>query len=408
MPAQIPANGGQPQKPTKSASLYTGRFFQGLNTNRSPLRMGGMTWIYEKFYGGQNDALIGGLNTEISNRLTLCRRPGNPVYLNPTTGVASATFDDVDRFESFHLLGPTTEDIDVMIDTIGTNGGDQPSIWTGLDATGVRGTFPGGSAKQLVFQKSVAQQAFMESVGNTLYFGDGAEQRKWLETVITWASIPSGLLSAGQYPYYTTYLVDSNFAIQQLIATIMHNTGNVTIADITGGTSLVTLNFPSSQYVIDSGLVSGTVAQPTAGTPVTFLDFGTVTQLDGVLGYVTNITGAVVQVTLVQHVAAHSAVGDHGYMVIANGGIPAKGTSEPTWATHQLAPSATWPYPDNVLTFDATDAEPGILWMNRSNVTSTQAAGIFNWGIKGPTGHWPNCLAERRQRNMAAEHVLLS
>ena len=173
MPAQIPANGGQPQKPTKSASLYTGRFFQGLNTNRSPLRMGGMTWIYEKFYGGQNDALIGGLNTEISNRLTLCRRPGNPVYVNPTTAVPSATFDDVDRFESFHLLGPTTEDIDVMIDTIGTNGGDQPSIWTGLDATGVRGTFPGGSKKQLVFQKTVAQQAFMESVGNTLFFGDG-------------------------------------------------------------------------------------------------------------------------------------------------------------------------------------------------------------------------------------------
>ena len=111
MPAQLSANGAQPQKPTKSASLYTGRFFQGLNTNRSPLRMGGMTWIYEKFYGGQNDALIGGLNTEISNRLTLCRRPGNPVYTNPTTAVASATFDDVTRFESFHLLGPTTEAI---------------------------------------------------------------------------------------------------------------------------------------------------------------------------------------------------------------------------------------------------------------------------------------------------------
>ena len=66
----------------------------------------------------------------------------------------------------------------------------------------------------------------MESVGNTLYFGDGAEQKKWLETVITWASIPSGVLSAGQYPYYTTYLVDSNFAIQQLIGTILNNSGN--------------------------------------------------------------------------------------------------------------------------------------------------------------------------------------
>src|SRR5579863_4925317 len=108
MPAQIPANGGQPQKPTKSASLYTGRFFQGLYTNRSPLRMGGMTWIYEKFYGGQNDALIGGLNTEVSNRLTLVRRPGNPGYTNPSTGVSSASFTAVDRFESFHISGPNT------------------------------------------------------------------------------------------------------------------------------------------------------------------------------------------------------------------------------------------------------------------------------------------------------------
>jgi hypothetical protein len=381
MPAQIPANGGQPQKPTKSASLYTGRFFQGLNTNRSPLRMGGMTWIYEKFYGGQNDALIGGLNTEISNRLTLCRRPGNPVYTNPTSGVVSATFDDVDRFESFHLLGPTTEDIDVMIDTVGTSGGDQPSIWTGLDATGVRGTFPGGSKKQLVFQKSVAQQAYMESVGNTLFFGDGAEQRKWLETVITWASIPSGVLSAGQYPYYTTYLVDSNFNIQQLIGTILNNSGSSNHVTIASDGVTVTLNFASAGVVTNSGLVSGTTALPQSGSPVTFIDFTTVTQLNGQLGYVTNIAGAVVTVVLTTAVAPHSVVSDPGNMIIVNGGTPTKGNSEPTWATVALAPAAVWPFPDNVLTIDGT-----ALWINRSLVTSTQAAGIFNWGIKGPTG----------------------
>ena len=380
-PAQIPANGGQPQKPTKSASLYTGRFFQGLNTNRSPLRMGGMTWIYEKFYGGQNDALIGGLNTEISNRLTLCRRPGNPVYTNPTTDVTSATFDDVDRFESFHLLGPTTEDIDVMIDTIGTSGGDQPSIWTGLDATGVRGTFPGGSKKQLVFQKTVAQQAFMESVGNTLFFGDGAEQKKWLETVITWASIPSGVLSAGQYPYYTTYLVDSNFAIQQLIGTILNNnTGDVTVA---ADGLTVTIDFTVTTPFTNAGLVLGTTDQPYSGTPVTFIDF-TTPGLNGTVGYVqagTNLgTGSVV-LLLTSKIAAQSATPDNGNMIIVNGGTPTKGGSEPSWKTVALAPAATWPFPDNVLTIDGT-----ALWINRSNVTSTQAAGIFNWGIKGPTG----------------------
>jgi hypothetical protein len=388
MPAQIPANGGQPQKPTKSAALYTGRFFYGLNTNRSPLRST-VTAMMEKFYGGSsNDALIGGLNTEISNRLTLCRRPGNPVYTNPTSDVASATFDDVTRFEAFHLLGPTTEDIDVMIDTIGTNGGDEPSLWTGLDATGTRGTFPGGSKKQLVFQKTVAQQAFMESVGNTLFFGDGAEQRKWLQTVTTWASIPAAALSAGQYPYFTTYIVDSNFAIQQLIATVLHNTGasgDVTITT-TSGVSTVVMTFASGA-VVASGLVSGTATQPTSGTPVDFFGYSTVTQLNGAFGYVTAISGDQVTITLVTSVAAHSVTADSGYMVLASGGTPTKGGSEPTWSTEVLVPAATWPYPytgtpsTSVLTIDGT-----ALWICRSKTSSTQAAGIFNWGIKGPTG----------------------
>ena len=128
MPSQLQKEGAQPQKNTKSAALYTGRFFQGIITNRSPLRLGGTTAAQERFYGGSNDALIGGLNTEISNRLTLCRRPGNPVYTNPTTAVASATFDDVTRFESFHLLGPTTEDIDVQLTGGGSISGVSISV----------------------------------------------------------------------------------------------------------------------------------------------------------------------------------------------------------------------------------------------------------------------------------------
>ena len=387
MPSQFQANGAQPQKPTKSAALYSGRFFQGLNTNRSPLRMGGMTWIYEKFYGGQNDALIGGLNTEISNRLTLCRRPGNPVYTNPTSSVSSATFDDVTRFEAFHLLGPTTEDIDVMIDTVGTAGGDQPSIWTGLDVTGTPGTFPGGSEKALVFQKTVPQQAFMESVGNTLFFGDGAEQRKWLETVTTWASIPAGVLSAGQYPYFTTYIIDSNFALQQLIGTVLQNTGSGNDVTIAADGVTVTLNFASSGVVTNSGMVMGTQALPQSGTLLTFFGFTTVTQLNGAYAYVTNISGAVVTAVLLAAVTPHTVVSDPGYAILASGGTPTKGGSQPTWSTEVLVPAATWPYPytgtpsTSVLTIDGT-----ALWILRSAPTATQAAGIFNWGIKGPTG----------------------
>jgi len=613
MPAQFPSNGGQPQKPPKAATLYTGRFFYGLNTNRSPLR-GLNTAFVEKFYSGSsNDALIGGLNTEISNRLTLCRRPGNPIYTNPTTGVASATFDDVDRFESFHLLGPTTEDIDVMIDTVGqvgaiintgfsalllsaasyailaaagitntgttvvtggligsyptptitfdggtatvdnidaaqaqidalaaynalltrtftslgtavdlstsgvggsgtyyagnysstssmdiptsitldaqgnpnaqfvfyatastikletnasvilingaqadnvvwlvgssftqvapgnmvgnilantsitlggggtftgralagivtssgavtiasayaitvvpTSGGTNPgtyaSIWTGLDATGTTGVFPGGSMKALVFQKTVAQQAFMESVGNILFFGDSAEQRKWLETVTTWASIPTITMSQGQYPFFSTYIIDSNLALQQLIAAVLTNAGNVTITTAGTDPAVSTVVFTAAAgTVLSTGIFSSTSLNPlnavdpiATGTPIEFQGFATATQLNGAFGYVTAIAGNTVTVVLTTPVAAHVAVADAGLAVIVNGGTPTKGATQPTWATTALVPAAVWPYPSNVLTVDGT-----ALWINRSNPTSAQAAGIFNWGIKPPTG----------------------
>ena len=376
MPAQFPANGGQPQKPVKSAALYTGRFFFGLCTNRSPLR-GMQTATMEKFYGGtSNDALIGGLNTEISNRLTLVRRPGNPVYLNPSSGAASATFDGVDRFEAFHLLGPTTEDIDVMIDTVGTSGSDEPSIWTGLDATGTTGIFPGGSKKALVFQKTVAQQAFMESVGNTLFFGDGAEQKKWLETVTTWASITAATMSAGQYPFYTTYIIDSNFNLQQLIAAVITVTGSNSVTIASNGTT-VTLKCTAGQ-VASTGLIAGTGL---TGSPVLLQGFTTATQLNGAFGYVTNIATNTITVELTVAVTPLAATTDSGLALIVNGGTPTKGGSEPTWSTTALTPAATWPYPANLLTVDGT-----ALWITRSKPTATQAAGIFNWGIKGPTG----------------------
>ena len=384
MPSQLQASGAQPQKNVRAGTLYTGRFFQGLYTNRSPLRMGGMTWLYEKFYGGQNDALIGGLNTEISNRLTLVRRPGNPVYTDPgispvTMDSTSATFDDVTRFDSFHLLGPTTEDIAIMIDTIGTTGGDLPTLWTGLNSGGTRGTFPGGRAKQLVFQKSVAQQAFMESVGNILFFGDGAEQKKWINTINTWASLPTVPFSAGQYPYFTTTLVDSNFALQQLIATAL------TISDVTVDATgfIVTITVPARQ-IASTGIIGDVVPN---GTPVFLQGLTTVTSLNGLSGYVTSASGTTVVLTLNTQATTHSNVADTGIMIMLDGGTPTKGGSQPTWAETAVTPSKTdWPYAftgtaaTDELTLDGT-----ALWLNRSNAVSTNAAGIFNWGIKAPT-----------------------
>src|SRR5215475_8287360 len=98
--SQIAAAGGQPQKPPKYAPIYQGSFFNGINTNRSPLRAASANHIYQKFYGDTSaDALIAGSNVEVSNRLTLIRRPGNPIYDN-TVG---HTFNHIGAFDDFRV-----------------------------------------------------------------------------------------------------------------------------------------------------------------------------------------------------------------------------------------------------------------------------------------------------------------
>src|SRR5271166_6102550 len=89
--SQLAANGGQPQKAPRYAPIYQGRFFNGINTNRSPLRAASASHIAEKFYSDNSgDAMIAGSNMEVSNRLTLVRRPGNPIFdTSHTTALAN-------------------------------------------------------------------------------------------------------------------------------------------------------------------------------------------------------------------------------------------------------------------------------------------------------------------------------
>src|SRR5216684_7028960 len=95
--SQLAANGGQPQKPPKYAPIYQGRFFNGINTNRSPLRAASSSHIAEKYYSDNSgDAMISGSNVEVSNRLTLVRRPGNPIY-------DSHTYNKPDSFDEFRV-----------------------------------------------------------------------------------------------------------------------------------------------------------------------------------------------------------------------------------------------------------------------------------------------------------------
>src|ERR1017187_3066925 len=122
--SQIAAGGGQPQKPPKYAPIYSGRFFNGINTNRSPLRAASASHIYEKFYSDTSgDALIAGSNLEVSNRLTLVRRPGNPIYDTMHTTALTNGYNKPDAFTDFRVnkaasdvFGTVLESIYTMID----------------------------------------------------------------------------------------------------------------------------------------------------------------------------------------------------------------------------------------------------------------------------------------------------
>jgi hypothetical protein len=199
LPNNLGLAGAQAQKQTRFDPLYTGRWSSGLWTNRSPLRDATTSRIVEKFYGASGDALIAGLNTEITNKLTLARRPGNSVF-------DSNTWTNVDRFYDFKVTNATTEEIIVMVD-------EANAVFSLL-----------GGVKTLLFNKSTgAGQTYFQQVGNNLYMGDGVDTLKWIQTNATWqASTDYGTPSL---PFFSTFFIDANGHILQCVGTNFPITG---------------------------------------------------------------------------------------------------------------------------------------------------------------------------------------
>jgi hypothetical protein len=166
---QLQAAGSHDSKDSNWAPIFTNRFFLGLWTNRNPLRSPTGV-IYENYYRlGGTDAMIAGTNVELSNRLTICRRPGNPAGLS--TFISSANVPDIpDSFYSFHELAGT---IRVLADTP-----TAPYLIGGFAngaGTASQGVIP-------IFAKAGGvAQSFFQGVGQSLYFSDAAEQQKWLD-----------------------------------------------------------------------------------------------------------------------------------------------------------------------------------------------------------------------------------
>ncbi len=338
MAGSLQLAGAQSSKPPRYAPLYTSRYFSGLVTQRSPLRSAGSAYE-ERYLGNRGDALIDGSNCEITPKLTLARRPGNTVY-------NSHTFSAVDYFYSFRMFGPTTESIEVLADT----------------ATGVY--IISGNQDTLIYSKPAgAGQTYFQSVGNTLYFGNGETQQKFVQSLFTRTASSAGLpnignsvtLSAASTPFISTYLVDTNGNIEELLATSVTTVSNVAYVE---STNTLTLTVASS---------AGTAI----GNNYVIWNAGTATWLNGVTWTVLTSGGGVVTANLlnIQH-ADYASAADTGNVTDAQGGIPVTGGSVPTWSTQ--VPSSANDFQGGI-TIDGT-----AVWINRGSPTE-------NWGIAAGT-----------------------
>lgn len=140
--------GGHPQKDPKFVPLFIERAFTGLNTQRAALH-DPSDLVTSRYYGGRPDSLWMGSNVELSNNLTLRRRPG----LSPFSSVTYPTVPD--RAFSFELTNNT---IQVVIDT-GSSGNLNVSqvVMSSGDSAVYIGTFPNGADNAyegLIFQVS--------------------------------------------------------------------------------------------------------------------------------------------------------------------------------------------------------------------------------------------------------------
>lgn len=145
--------GAQPKKPSRYKPIWTDRFFTGYFSNRNPLRSPLSAFYAEGWGMGKTDTLIGGQNIEISPRLTLIRRPGNPAW--STASLPSAALG----FYSYHLDDGS---IQVIADLASETALLTPSALTSI------------------YTKPNAAQNYFYGLGDRLLFGNGAgTMMKW-------------------------------------------------------------------------------------------------------------------------------------------------------------------------------------------------------------------------------------
>lgn len=189
------------------SDLHTNRFMTGLWTNRNQLRDADTTFLYEKFYSASRyDSMLGGLNAELTPKMSIARRPGFSIY-------ATLVSPRMNRFYSFRTFSTNAELIRVMADTL----------------TDVREVTPG--QQKVIYTKSAnSADSTFKSLGNDLFFGNSTDQKKWKQTTLTWQ--PTTLFQPGDQ------VIDSHGNIQVAIGA---QTANIATVEVDSVTATITI-----------------------------------------------------------------------------------------------------------------------------------------------------------------------
>lgn len=139
-------------------NLFIDRFWSGEVTQRSalftPLSQLGLQIV------SRHDTLFGGSNMELSNNMTLQRRPGFSKFSTAAFGGSDYPL----AFSSFKNLSGT---INLVVDT--------PTMVAKFDGTTITSLYSKGTTAQTAFQK----------VGSMLYMCDGTNAKKWDGTTVS-------------------------------------------------------------------------------------------------------------------------------------------------------------------------------------------------------------------------------
>lgn len=331
--------GGSPSKQTRYAVLWNNNFYQGIVTQRNPLRSN-LGHIEEEYYGNQ-PCLIDGQNCETSTKLTLTRRPGSSVY-------NSATFPSVNRYYSFRksvfnaAQTISTEYIRVIADTANAV----------YDATGP-------STQYELFAKTAgAGSTYFQSVGNNLYFSDGVDREQWVNASLIWAANTS--YTPGQF------IVDENNNVQEATVDNVNNVLTVQVLESH-------INYPLGPL---AWVAIVTMDGPREGGDVTFSGLTSYTILNGNTYPTTPFVqsspllpdqvGAILGTT-----SSYGRASDTGTATFPSDTMGMTGTTEPVWPT----------------VFGDTVLDGGITWV-------CKGPSVQIWGLAGPTNP-PTVLASK-------------